>query len=405
MLWPVPRQPEFEALFPAVPTDRLEPGIAILLAMPFLTVGGAEAIVSQYCRRLRERGGFRFIVVTTITPEPCQSDTTHWFEDSASEIFHLPRILDEARWPDFLAYLVRSRSVDILWLVGSAFVYSQLPRLKEGTPSLKIVDFLFNPIGHTGGFLRFSHLIDRVITEHQELKEWLMARGVGENAVCVVPNGVDLERYRPRARASWRAARGLPEAGAPRFVAAYVGRLSHEKAPDLFVQVADRLREHQGVEFILCGSGPMEAELRESIQERRLTETIHMLGVVETTKYLSCCDVLVVCSRLDGRPNVVMESLAMGVPVIASRVGGIPDMLEDGVNGILCDSGDIDGFASAVRRLADNPAYLHKLRLSTRGWAELHLDLNQSIGRIESIFRDLVKYSAETAATQPGLNR
>ena len=87
------------------------------------------------------------------------------------------------------------------------------------------------------------------------------------------------------------------------------------------------------------------------------------LGVVDDIRgHLASLDVLVVPSILDGRPVVVLESLAVGVPVIASRIGGLPALVRDGETGFLVEPGDTDAIARHLRRLAQNPRELEELR-------------------------------------------
>jgi glycosyltransferase involved in cell wall biosynthesis len=124
--------------------------------------------------------------------------------------------------------------------------------------------------------------------------------------------------------------------------------------------------------------------------ERSSLENIHFLGFVDPQVYLSCCDALIVCSKLDGRPNVVMESFAVGVPVIASRVGALPVMVQDGVTGFLCDVGDVAKFAASVERLADEPEIQSSMKQSARKWAEEHFAIASSIDRYEALFQTLI---------------
>src|ERR1700690_1712457 len=98
----------------------------ILLALPFLGMGGAEAIVSQLCRFLND-AGFRVFVITTVPAAESQGDTTSWFEESAAAIYHLPRFLEVARWPEFIHNLLEQNRVQVIWQVGSAYLYDLLP--------------------------------------------------------------------------------------------------------------------------------------------------------------------------------------------------------------------------------------------------------------------------------------
>ncbi|HEY6392268.1 MAG TPA: glycosyltransferase family 4 protein, partial [Bryobacteraceae bacterium] len=122
----------------------------------------------------------------------------------------------------------------------------------------------------------------------------------------------------------------------------------------------------------------------------RALKNVHFLGFVATEEYLACCDVLVVCSRFDGRPNVVMESQAMGVPVIASRTGALPQMMEPGRTGLIVnDVGDVDGFAREIEDLLNNPERHEQMRRAARQWAEERFSIIRSVEKYAEIFEKL----------------
>jgi glycosyltransferase involved in cell wall biosynthesis len=364
-------------------------GTSVLLAMPYLTLGGGEAIVSQICRQLKSLG-FRIFVMTTLPTSEYQSDTTGWFREGASGIYALPGFLDTSLWEAFLIYLIQLHSIRVLWLVGSAFTYAMLPLLKRLFPDLAVVELLFNPVGHTANHLKYNYLIDHVVTEHDGMKNWLVEHGDSDDHVSVIPNGVDLEIYRPQPRKDWRTGRERGRASA--FVVGYFGRLSEEKAPDILIEIAARLKKQAGgFEFLVCGTGPMEGGLRDLCEKHSLADTVHFLGFVSTPDYLPCCDVTVICSRLDGRPNLLMESLSMGIPVVASRVGAIPDMAPEGQGVRLCEGGDIDAFRRVILDLASNPAAYAQLSSAGQGWARDHFSLSDSGVRYAKLFHGLVR--------------
>jgi glycosyltransferase involved in cell wall biosynthesis len=390
----------FEAGYPPVPgfnggrcysyahlvTGWPLPRPTVLVAMPFLTVGGSESVVSSVCRQLKGLG-FRILLYTTIPTRKEQGDTTSWFENSVDGIYHLPRFLNIAHWPAFLAYLIQQHGVSILWQVGSTYTYDLLPDLKRLFPQLAAVDLLFNTIGHTANHLNYNYLIDHVITEHTGMKEWLIERGVQEDRISVIPNGVDLEVFSPRPKRDWRT-RALRSRGDGHFVAGFLGRLSEEKAPDVFLEIAARLADHPFIEFLVCGSGAMEPVLRKDAEERGLAG-VHFLGVVSTCDFLPCCDVVVVCSRLDGRPNIVMESMAMGIPVVASAVGGIPEMMPPGEKDLLCEPAKPDAFAAAILLLERDPVRYQRAAQAARTHAEGNFPMLEGGRAYARIFDDL----------------
>jgi hypothetical protein len=157
----------------------------------------------------------------------------------------------------------------------------------------------------------------------------------------------------------------------------------------------------------------MEACLNRDAEARGLSQRVHFLGFVSNREYLPCCDAVVVCSRLDGRPNLVMESLAMGVPVIASRVGGIPEMMPPGEDDLLCEAEDSAAFAAAIRRLADDPERYRLSSEKARRHAEERFSIADSGRMYAHLFEELRRkhqsldrrLPAEVVASQLGYEK
>ena len=379
-----------------------KPGV--IVAMPFLSMGGAERAMAGLSRELTHLG-FRVLVVTTERAPVGSGDTSHWFRGNVVGLYHLPQFLDASLQPAFLAYLIQRHSIRVLLQVGSGSVYRWLPRLKELIAGIAVVDLLFNPAGHADSYLKNRELIDHVVVEHEGMAAWLAECGEPRARVTVIPNAADVERFTPQAPKDWRT-------GEPRredsFVVGFFGRLAEEKAPDTFIQIATRLRGRPGLQFLICGTGPMETSLRALCQERALEQTVHFLGFVDTHIYLPCCHLTVVCSRLDGRPNIILESLAMGVPVVASCVGGIPEMAREGRGIILCEPEDVEGFCAAIERLAGDREGHLQLADAGRRWVVGWHSMEGSAGMYSTLFRQLMGTSlwpARSAQTEAAIAR
>jgi O-antigen biosynthesis protein len=369
-------------------------GPAVLVCMPYLTVGGAEAFVSLICSQL-DRLGFRIFLLTTTPGPDALGDTTSWFEPCTQGIYHLPRFLHNGLWLSFVPQLIHRHSIGLIWQVGARFIYGYLPHIKRLFPGLPVVDLLFNPVGYAEGFLKSRRWIDHAVTEHEGMRKWLVARGVSKEDVSVIPNGVDLGLFKPQPRRDWRT--GKARTGDSRFVVGYIGRLSEEKAPDTFLEIAARFKDQPQYEFLLCGAGPMESKLRATCGRQGLEDKVHFAGLVPAREYLPCCDVLVLCSRMDGRPNVLMESLAMGIPVVASRVGGIPEMAPEGEGTRLCEAEDVGQFQAAIADLASDPTLHERLATAGRRWAEAHFSVALRSDEYAGLFRALIAKCAPKA--------
>jgi glycosyltransferase involved in cell wall biosynthesis len=369
-----------------------EPGV--LLAMPFLAMGGAEAAVSQICRRLKG-AGFRIFVITTEPVAESRGDTTEWFADSCCAIHHLPRSLPAHKWKGFIAGLIAQNRIDLIWLAGSSFVYKFLPKLKREFGPLAVVDLLFNPVGHTASHLKYARFIDHVVVEHSGMRDWLVEHGREVATISVIPNGIDLAQFARRPRRDWRTGQTLPEEtrpeGTPIFTAGFLGRFAEEKGPDIFLDLAARFRDRPQAEFLMCGAGDMESSMRRRIEAEGLSGRVHMLGFRKTADVLPCCDAVVICSRLDGRPNTLMESLSMGVPVVAWRVGGIPEMAPEGNGAMLVDAGDVAGLEAAIVRLMERPDIRRDLAEDGFQFAQRHFSSEAAGAAYAGLFQGLIR--------------
>jgi glycosyltransferase involved in cell wall biosynthesis/SAM-dependent methyltransferase len=354
-------------------TDSSRPP-TLLLAVPFLVLGGAERLLSAVVAHLVETG-WRVVITSSIDPGAELGDTTSWFERHTNEIFHLPRFLPPELWEDFLQHLVRSRGVDVVWVVGSAFAYDCLRGLRAAQPNLRVADLLFNVVGHTANNRRRRDLIDLIFVESHEVRNWLLARGEDASRIQLIESGVDLTTLRPRARSE----DFLRQIGASSddLIVGFSGRWSEEKNPLGFVQIAQLVDPALPVRFVMTGMGPMRASIERAISDAGFPNgRFHLVGEVpEIAPVLASLDLLVVPSVLDGRPVVVMEALAMGVPVLASRVGALPELVKDGRTGWLCEPSDPAAFAKRIEDAERDRAGLRDMRDRSREYAEARLDV------------------------------
>jgi len=196
--------------------------------------------------------------------------------------------------------------------------------------------------------VRCCKRMDRVIVFCEDYRRRLTKRGVPGRIIRVVPVGLDA-RVVPGDGADLREAWGVPDDAV---VVAQIGRLSREKGPDLFVRVAAELSETlPQARFVLVGDGLMRDKL-----EAQGAPVLFAGYVRHMADVLRAVDIAVNCSLTEAIPRTVLEAGSAGIPVVATRVGGIPDAVEDGVTGILCDPGDAAAVAAAITKLAEDPA-------------------------------------------------
>src|SRR6185312_4906886 len=152
------------------------------------------------------------------------------------------------------------------------------------------------------------------------------------------------------------AASGLPGRSAGKFLVSFFGRLSEEKSPKTFVEIAWRLSSNSDIHFCMTGEGPERASVLELIARYKLKDRIFAPGfVADVRPLIACSDVVILPSRLDGMPLIVIESQVFGKPVIASNVGGLPEMVADGLSGYICPAGDVVAFCDRIQKLYSSP--------------------------------------------------
>lgn len=183
------------------------------------------------------------------------------------------------------------------------------------------------------------------VTVSEALKMRLVDCGVPPARIRVVRNGVDLEFFRPVDRTAARAGLGLTGR-----VALSVGNLVELKGHHLAVEALART---PGWTLLIAGAGPQEQELRRRIAALGLEGRVRLLGSLSPealVQYYSACDLLLLASSREGMPNVVLEAMACGLPVAATAVGGIPEVLVEGRTGFFIDERSAEGVARSLRR-------------------------------------------------------
>ena len=224
----------------------------------------------------------------------------------------------------------------------------------------------------------------RVIAISQAVREALVADGVSPDRIVLIPSAVDIEGADPD-RASIRHVLGLPENGR---LAVSLAALTPEKDQSTLIGAAGLLvRDLPDLHWVIAGEGPLRGLLERRIAEAGLTQRFHLVGQLpDPHSALAGADVCVLSSISEGLGSSILAAMALGVPVVATRVGGIPELLGTGA-GLMVSPGDISGFAAAVRRVLLEPELRENLtrighreasRFTVHGMAEQVLGVYRS---------------------------
>jgi glycosyltransferase involved in cell wall biosynthesis len=301
-------------------------------------------------------------------------------------------------WGRLLAGLVRFRPG--IFYIASSFDYSFIRNaLFMGTAKLFGAGVVCHFHGYRGGPLfgnpgRLQKLVlrlcarsfDRILYLSPAIKESM--EGVLKSGRGVaVRNFVDVSEFRPSA--------GLAH-HPPRI--AYVGRLSEPKGIFDLIQAAGKLRS-EGLEFVLDLAGlsetpAEEAEVRRAAQDAGLGPRVVFHGVKqgpEKALLLTEAALFVLPSWSEIFPVSLLEALASGLPVAATAVGAVPEILRDGVNGFLCAPRDPDSLAGAMRKLLTSPQLRETMGRANRKLAEEEYGREIAASRVAAVFKEVVR--------------
>jgi phosphatidyl-myo-inositol dimannoside synthase len=286
----------------------------------------------------------------------------------------------------------RYDAVHVHWVVPNAVMVADLVRA-AGAPlvvSLHGSDvFVAERLRSVGALARRALLSAGAVTAcSSDLGRRALGLGAPAARTSVVPYGVDVDAFSPeRARSDVRARLGVPEDA---FLVLALGRLVEKKGFSYLVEAAARTG---GVRVVIAGDGDLRASLLEQIKASHAPVTLTGALDRETmAAALAGADVVAVPSvvdaagNVDGLPNTLLEAMASGRPVVASRVAGIPDVVVDDVNGLLVPEKDVDALAAALRRLAREPELRARLGQQARRWAVDRLSWGVAARRFEDAY-------------------
>jgi len=354
-----------------------------LVALPFVTLGGgAEKLFRTLAQRMVDRG-WRVVVITTLTLPESMPDDSESFAKITPHVYRLSTLFpsEEVQYA-FLWHLIRRYSIGTVMLAGCEFVYHALPQLKQDFPDLLVVDQLFNDSAHVCNNRHYSEQIDATIVPSELLRASLAERRNDASSIHVIPHGIEMPEE------SDEPASELPPAARGKIVVGYFGRFSIEKGPDLFVDIVRRLAANPHLFFVMAGAGPEFDRVLRQIRKHRLQERIYTPGfVVPVTPLMRAADIVVLPSRIDGMPQVVLEAQAMGKPVVASRVGSLPLMIEDEKTGFLCEIGDLDAFSKQILKLAGDKDLRDRMKIAAQESIRMKFSADRMLESYERVFR------------------
>jgi glycosyltransferase involved in cell wall biosynthesis len=361
-------------------------GYRVALFVNSIAIGGVEEHVRQIATGFAERG----LEVVLVCPE---SEEISSLADACTAVgVHVERLtlsLQMGASGTFtrlsrLVRLLRAAKIDVLHLHLIGYTggrWAVLAGKLAAVPAL-ICTVHLAPSGPESRRVQLERriinlLVDRFIAVSRFTQQ-LQVRHLHQSArkTVVIPNAVELKRYRDlpaESRDAVRRKQGIPSDAA---VIGCVARLSEGKGLNYLVDaMPDIVERVPHAHALLVGDGPLRADLERHATERGVRDRVHFAGYhQDIPAWLAAMDVFVLPSLSEALPLSILEAMAAGLPVVATAVGGIPEVVEDGVNGRLIPVKDARALATAVVDVLSNPALAEQLGLAGRTRAKLYSD-------------------------------
>ena len=323
--------------------------------------GGQERRVLSEMQGMRERG-HQLLLATraqTALAEKAEAVGIEVVKLPFAGKFHLPTII--ALWR-----LIRARHVDVVSTHSG--IDSWCAGLAAKAAGVALVRTRHIDLPMHASWSNFIHFLpDRIVTCGEAMRTHLLADNPLPAArLLSIPTGIDFDRLQPSAeRSVLRARLGLQASQqAILMVAILRGVKRHMLALEAMAQLRSR---HPQARLLLAGEGPMRQELEDRAQALGLSDCVMFLGHREdVADLMAACDVLLLSSRSEGIPQSVVQAMASGLPVVATAVGALPELIDGQQQGLLVPAEDATGMAAALARLLDTPPLAAALAAAAR---------------------------------------
>ena len=294
-----------------------------------------------------------------------------------------------------VADLARRLQPDVLHMHNSDAIYGVMPWFPNRSIKGKIIEIhdapQSRPRGRVGAalyrWLTRRHAYTPLVHSNAVRDDLVAACRIPAQSVAVIPLGIDTSRYLKATtpRAEWRHRHGIPD-GAP--VAAYVARLVSVKNLPLFIDVARSvLALLPAAYFLVGGDGPMRDALQAMIDGYGVGSHVRLLGFQEDLPDVyHAADVFLSTSNYEGFGLAIVEAMAAGLPVVATRVGGVEDPIQEEQTGRLCPPGDRAALAASTLELLRDAELRHRLGDAGRARATRMFDVKAMVKQFEDLY-------------------
>ena len=327
---------KFKVKFPQVTSkDNTK---RILLILPWAMLGGADIFNLNLIKKLKSEG-YEISIVTT---ESCKYDLRQDFEKYVDEFFDLTTFLSVTNWAPFISYLIETRNINLVFQSNSFYGYHVIPWLKTihkdviFTDYVHAQDFSWREGGYPKDSIAISSYLDKTFTCTKYLKE-LMENEMSSKKLNIDVSyiGTDVDKFNPDIE--YKHEKELKEKYKGKKVILFPCRTTHVKRPLFMCNIMKELsKKHKDYICLFVGTGELINESKEFVKENNLQDVIEFIPAKKDIRvYYKIAHITIVCSLTEGLTLTAYESLAMGVPVISSDVGGQKELVNDNCGKIM----------------------------------------------------------------------
>jgi len=267
--------------------------------------------------------------------------------------------------------------------------------LKRAFPHIKLVvsrRVVFPPSGSFSRRFKYGAAVDRYIAISRAVAKILESSGVPAAKIAVIPSGLDLAEIGRQSVGEFAIPGMFADEALRKYpcLLASAGSLTAEKDFATALAAMKAVSKQSGeIALLILGEGPLRGEL-ESIMAKEKIDNVFLPGHVEPlAPIFTRCEAFVLTSRSEGLNTSAIEAAACGLPLIVSNTGGLPEIVEDGRNGILCEPGDPEGFAAAILGLHEDEKLRDTMSLHAREKAKA-FDITDTARRTAELYNRIL---------------
>ncbi len=357
------------------------------------TMGGSETLALALANEFKARGHQCDMLTTFVgdgsfTPDLAKSEI-----DTYSADFHGTSIAKRLTVPAFLYRLFRREKYDVVHCHHMAvFFHCLRPARLAGIPKIVVTEHAHQHFSGnrklTNRSIRMGPKADTITVIHKELQQFFRDKiGIPENKLALIRNGIDTERHSP-GPADSNVRKAIEKFGMHTIIGC-VSRLHRDKDVPNLIRAFHKLAvdQYPDVGLVIVGDGPERALVESLVESLGLSQRVLLAGVqTNVSQWLRAFDIFALPSRREGVPLAILEALSSGLPVVATSVGGVPEVIDDTV-GLLAPRENPQLFADALTTLLDDRVTRNEMARNARGRAVQDYSFSNMVDQYLAVFQ------------------